>query len=98
MMQHRDDGNCHRGCFERAVMGDSEYEFIRRCYLDIADEFDPVGEGEGMPTPRLSDFDDDYIKASREFARLMGIPLPWELRSIDLAAAAVERAERKDTF
>lgn len=65
----------------------------RSFYLSLADEFDPMG---ATTEAVLSDFDPKVIAGAKRFAHYHGIPLPWAVRSMDLALEHVRRAERAE--
>jgi len=70
-------------------------DFDREAYIALADEFD----AHGMPVaPDLTDFDPEYVAGARRFAERVGLPLPWEVRSIDIALdlIAIGEAQRAD--
>ncbi len=69
---------------------------MRDAYLNLADEFDPMGTDPRAVRVTVDDFDPQYVEAAEVFARMMGIPFPWNTRSIDVAAVDVTRAERRE--
>lgn len=64
--------------------------FEREAYLSLADEFDAMG---ATSAPQLDDFDPTYVAAARRFATQRRIPLPWALRSLDMALIYVKRTD-----
>lgn len=78
-----------------------EVEFGEQAYLSLADEFDPMGTDLDAPPLEFDpdEWDAEYVAAARAYAQRYGIPLPWEVRSVDVALHYVERArynERED--
>ncbi len=67
--------------------------FDREAYIALADEFDAHGQ---EVAPELTDFEPSYIEGARRTAEKYGIPLPWGLRSLDLALEFLLNAERME--
>jgi hypothetical protein len=76
-----------------AIKAEKQRRFDRMAYLNLADEFDPMGQF--THEPRIEDFDAFYVAGAERFARRHGIPLPWVVCSMDNALEYVRIAERR---
>lgn len=73
--------------------------FEREAYLNLADEFDPMGSPYGPDKPMqfyADEWDAEAVKAARAFASRYALPLPWDIRSVDEALRLVVAAERRE--
>lgn len=67
--------------------------FQQEAYVSLADEFDPMGADPTRPVT-IDEFDPESVEAATRYATRHAIPLPWEVRSLDVALDYVREAER----
>lgn len=99
-----EDINLHTGKYLVCADGIREFEsiterrkFERSAYLNLADEFDPMGDAPGAEPLAFveADWDASAVHAARAYATRNALPLPWEVRSMDNAMAYVAEVDRR---